>query len=541
MKAAKRKNETEIARLRLAPNKKARPSGCVFFDSSWAQYMALREFRTDVLHNDAMQGTFVSTRFYTEFVKGSLRMKCDTGSKQLTASAGWPDIAEQEWSDAVFDIATHGQDLLSSYRTNFPYYCDCAALQSHILARLIERALCRLAGEASHDIHVTHHCEVAVNADGLTVCASMGNERIKVPFYVNVAIWVEDSEKGRIDLAVCEFDADNKDPAGRQTRVDMNVATILTKSKLPCIAVDVAGNQDFNKWSFRASAPVVNHSYDVTNATYIKSFILASINNKGGCVEGAEGIVRLAAGLLRARHFVKTPTSLLLGPVVAVHSEDDNSRCRVVKAYHDSPYGNHNIALVRQLVDEHATLWTSKDMSLHLVEMHYFPSDWTESIKAVAFTKILRHLQVLHDQGLVHGDVRLGNMLTRSVLIDLDYVGETKYPYGYRNVCDGRRHPEVRESIGDGNEDDLLIDVKHDLFSMGAVMEFFRPVALKHTELWQGACAALLEANESSLSCALSLVHELATGGAALSLTERDRIRIFGSLCTVVYIHFKKQ
>jgi hypothetical protein len=48
--------------------------------------------------------------------------------------------------------------------------------------------------------------------------------------------------------------------------------------------------------------------------------------------------------------------------------------------------------------------------------------------------------------------------------------------------------------------------------------------ALKHTELWQGACDALLEANESSLSCALSLVHELATDGAALSLTER----IFG-------------
>jgi hypothetical protein len=124
--------------------------------------------------------------------------------------------------------------------------------------------------------------------------------------------------------------------------------------------------------------------------------------------------------------------------------------------------------------------------------------------------------------------VRLGNMLTSGVLIDLDYVGETKYPSGFQNVCDGRRHPEVREGILYGTIGDLLIDVKDDLFAMGAVMDFFRPAALKHTELWQGACDALLEANESSLSCALSLVHELATDGAALSLTERDRVRIFG-------------
>jgi hypothetical protein len=536
--ATKTKDDTikakdeEIALLKQQSKKK---DSCYVFGTSSAAYDkdVRKEFRTRFIHGDAMQGTFVSSQFYTEFVKGARRMKRDPDEKRSTTFPGLQCIPEdKKWDEAVKCITKYRQRLLKSYGERFSEYPDCENPQSDILAKLIERALRLLAGNQPHDIEVTHQYDVSINANPEEVKNSVGNcnGKSKVYFFADVVVWVEDSQRGRIELAVFEFKPDDKNQDARRAQVDMNVANILAETNLPCIAVDVAGGRNFDAWTFCASAPVPNKTNGVTDATYVKSFVLASQNESGEAF-GAEGIVRLAAGILRAKNFVKKPPLELLGPVVAVQG-DGNSPRQVIKAYHDSEFCRHNIGLIRTLVDKDALLWTSRDESLVLVETCYFESDWRKSAKVSAFVEILCRLKALHDNRQVHGDMRLANMLSSGVLIDLDYVGAEKYPGSYQNVADGRRHKDVQAAIENGTVGDLPIVQEHDLFSMGAVMKFFTPAGESDVVIWERACNELCGANGNSLTRALRLLRSLAHE-VSVDLTPESRQSIFTSTAKV--------
>jgi hypothetical protein len=527
--AIKEKDE-EIALLKQQSKKK---DSCYVFGTSSAAYDkdVRKEFRTRFIHGNAMQGTFVSSQFYTEFVKGARRMKRDPDEKRSTTFPGLQCIAEdKKWGEAVEYITEYGQRLLKSYGERFPEYPDCEKPQSDILAKLIERALRLLAGNQPHGIEVTHQYDVSINANPEEVKNSIGNcnGKSEVYFFADVVVWVEDSQRGRIELAVFEFKPDDKNQDARRAQVDMNVANILAETNLPCIAVDVTGGRNFDAWTFCASAPVPNETNGVTDATYVKSFVLAS-QNKSGEAFGADGIVRLAAGILRSRDFVKAPPLELLGPVVAIQGDGK----QVVKAYHDSEYCRHNIGLVRTLIDSDALRWTSRDDSLVLVETRYFESDWMISAKVSAFVEILCRLKDLHDNRQVHGDMRLANMLSSGVLIDLDYVGAQKYPPGYQNVKDGRRHMDVQAAITNGTIGDLPIVQAHDLFSMGAVMQFFTPAGECYVVMWERACNELGKGNGCSLTRALSLLRKLAKDDVSVDLTSESRQSIFADSANV--------
>ena len=89
---------------------------------------------------------------------------------------------------------------------------------------------------------------------------------------------------------------------------------------------------------------------------------------------------------------------------------------------------------------------------------------------------------------MVHGDIRLSNMIFKTIpieeqfstpiitlysyLIDFDFAGakrESTYPRGFnRQINDLKRHPDVCE----GN----LLDCEHDSCSLGSIFDFFVPM-----------------------------------------------------------------
>lgn len=60
--------------------------------------------------------------------------------------------------------------------------------------------------------------------------------------------------------------------------------------------------------------------------------------------------------------------------------------------------------------------------------MAYKEGSWNTELKAGVFVLILEKLSRLHEDGSVHGDIRLVNLLSTGYIIDFDFVGLEKYP-----------------------------------------------------------------------------------------------------------------
>jgi len=103
------------------------------------------------------------------------------------------------------------------------------------------------------------------------------------------------------------------------------------------------------------------------------------------------------------------------------------------------------------------------------------------------FIPIVKLLAEMHEQKIVHGDVRLANMIfsgDKSLLIDFDMSGKLDpenpplYPKGYQRVDDTERHADAKQC--------QPILPAHDMFSLGSVMAFF--TASSNSKEWTDAC-----------------------------------------------------
>jgi hypothetical protein len=111
--------------------------------------------------------------------------------------------------------------------------------------------------------------------------------------------------------------------------------------------------------------------------------------------------------------------------------------------------------------------------------LRYRKIDGSHTPKVVGhLTQLLDKVKLLHARGLVHGDIRLANILfsgtidcAATVLIDFDMsgkCGEKKYLPGFQEVFDGLRHNDAVE----GN----FLDYSHDLAAVVWIFEHFPPV-----------------------------------------------------------------
>jgi hypothetical protein len=176
--------------------------------------------------------------------------------------------------------------------------------------------------------------------------------------------------------------------------------------------------------------------------------------------------------------------------------------------------------LVREYVDPNAVLWKNDSLDegdpnglVHLLEMEYINSDWSNVVHVSSFTKIVQDLRSLHQKQLVHGDIRLANMLSTGRLLDFDYVRQSEYPPGLTTISDGSRHKEVVDNILKESVGHLLKMRAHDVYSMGAVMMMFEVTGdesrqMENVGQWNKACLCALDlcADDNALDKVLSIL-----------------------------------
>jgi serine/threonine protein kinase len=129
-----------------------------------------------------------------------------------------------------------------------------------------------------------------------------------------------------------------------------------------------------------------------------------------------------------------------------------------------------------------------EDANLHIISYPYVEPLAAGDVQIDHVLAICRHLQRLHSDGIVHGDIKLGNIVfatdpAKSGLIDFDFSGkegEKKYPPGFnRDIkAEGERHGGARGGSA--------LQKSHDLHSLAAAL-----ARLSENGHWQAAMKVL--------------------------------------------------
>jgi serine/threonine protein kinase len=121
-----------------------------------------------------------------------------------------------------------------------------------------------------------------------------------------------------------------------------------------------------------------------------------------------------------------------------------------------------------------------------------------------AFTSVIEQLHFMHDDGIVHGDIRIFNIIFtedgKSQLIDFDFAGvanEQRYPHGFAfELDDVERHPMAKAGG--------VLCPEHDSFSLASIMKKFELSDKTLESFWKEAILCL-EKNE--LEKAVEILH----------------------------------
>eukprot|EP00301_Raphidiophrys_heterophryoidea_P028011 c993_g1_i1.p1 GENE.c993_g1_i1~~c993_g1_i1.p1 ORF type:complete len:600 (+),score=102.88 c993_g1_i1:104-1801(+) len=139
-----------------------------------------------------------------------------------------------------------------------------------------------------------------------------------------------------------------------------------------------------------------------------------------------------------------------------------------------------------------------------VLKYQYIAKEETGTKTGKHFLDILQAIEHLHAKGIVHGDIRISNMIFNAnggSLIDYDFAGkngEHKYPSQYNVAADYNRHPEAKP--------DSALEFKHDLYSMGVIMEKFQPpITTRSNVAWNEMCRSLKEGKTSAESAKKTL------------------------------------
>ncbi|KAG7373921.1 hypothetical protein IV203_013016 [Nitzschia inconspicua] len=198
-----------------------------------------------------------------------------------------------------------------------------------------------------------------------------------------------------------------------------------------------------------------------------------------------------------------------------------------------------NIDIVKKYVDANAIQVTPQE-HFHIVCTKFFSRDdggpWYGPVPAFKFANIIRQLKQLHEEdGMVHGDVRLRNMiLHEGIITDFDWTrsGGSMYPSTLLDITgDGKRHEEVSQAIKMqrcfehdhlGNERSFLrsfpgakriekLELKfdHDIFSMRYVLNLFVPINPENEVQWKDLLIASSENLWSVIAPLSSMKYEI--------------------------------
>ena len=206
--------------------------------------------------------------------------------------------------------------------------------------------------------------------------------------------------------------------------------------------------------------------------------------------QGEDGLRQVASGL---RSFIPAllkeekgqNNGYVLSAVCARHDGSSEDSTRVYKSF-DYRYREVNrkrdphLKLYQELVCP-STVFEIEREDLHILSMPHFGIEKQKQqygpIKGNNLRGITKKVCMLHERGLVHGDIRLANMLPHhGLLIDFDYTAKagTIYPEGFLHLgWDGRRARAVREAIDEGKIGQLPMACDHDIESLYFVLNLY--------------------------------------------------------------------
>jgi hypothetical protein len=180
-------------------------------------------------------------------------------------------------------------------------------------------------------------------------------------------------------------------------------------------------------------------------------------------------------------------------------SEMNLALCRLsncyFKYYHQSKHRKPNIELIRKFIDINAALIDDGDGKPIFVRMKNVGKAWpwnedAMECSALRFVELVQALVELHGLGVVHGDIRLANVVLegkKAYLIDFDFAGRAGlafYPPGLSSLEDGGRHEDIENAIQQRNVCELALQFEHDWYSLVCVMKLFTATEESDNEKW---------------------------------------------------------
>jgi serine/threonine protein kinase len=144
--------------------------------------------------------------------------------------------------------------------------------------------------------------------------------------------------------------------------------------------------------------------------------------------------------------------------------------------------------------------------NLIIISYDYIPGSHIPN-RYADFVPVLRQLKRMHSELIVHGDIRLSNIVFcggKSTLIDFDYSGTEEiklYPKGFcTEIDDGNRHVDVRGGVA--------LHRRHDFYAMATLMKLFSCdqdswndaiISVENGEL--DHAVSILEAGDQNIIC----------------------------------------
>ncbi|KAG7370339.1 hypothetical protein IV203_028085 [Nitzschia inconspicua] len=392
---------------------------------------SLKTFRSRQVREHIFEGGFVSHKMFIEFVKVVNLMKNGDESRNEELECSGDANLQCALASEMLQFAVRKLQQSQTEAGLLPKTCPTLFIsRQFVVSSTVDRESTDVLESPKKE------AKTAETSNESQIFSSQQSQQSKerVAFRAEILCWFTHRvpEMGSCCLASVVFNSDPDDSIQSEATADMLSSNIQILHQKPCLSVDIDVGYDISRWIISVHSLVRNTFHDGGNEPLWEKSLLC----RG---TGTAAFVIVASGLLAA--LVHYPETM------------------------------HDFATMWRLE------WYNK---LAIVEMCYHESDWFSENPMTCYISILEQLQKLHVKGLVHGDIRLMNLLTSGHIIDFDFVGREHYPEGLNQLQkDGCRHPEVEEAILSHRVKKLKLDKEHDFYSMAKVMKLFQAVEVE--------------------------------------------------------------
>ncbi|KAL3929384.1 MAG: hypothetical protein SGBAC_012239 [Bacillariaceae sp.] len=446
-----------------------------------------RKYEHTILQSEDSFGGFVSVKSYTQFCL------------QMSTEYEFHKRTNQILQENIGTLFPREKNMTSASEKP----------RSAQLARLIQA---ELASFDQYGVECVHQYPVAP--------AGKTNEQ-----YVDIACVVH-TDNGSKVAATIEYKPTMDFPDFR-TQAAVYATDTMNHTRRPCLVVQMRGTA-MHQLYIRVYGIVIRRSN--TEPSHAMSLLLDADGEAGlglffsGLQAYFREFLTETEGTWHQGYLSKDVSAhdILSEDAVVYKSYDYRTRERITAQDRRAP----NLELVKECVDQDATVFNICD-NFQILRTKFLrrndDESWYGPILPKMLAKIASQLDALHKKGIVHGDIRIRNMILHAgVLIDFDLSRKqgSRYPSTLQDIHgDGERHPDVKAAIAqqakfDQKEEigstvrieELEMKMEHDVHSMMFAVHQFGPVDQTNETAW---IAELAQVDATSLPSAIEFLNRI--------------------------------